>query len=188
VIVNFGEGCEENGKFIQGVVTFTGTETDTSGSFEITFSDFAERYINVKEEDPFTVSGAYHGGWVVNPNPEFDYAEAFEGAFEINHESGAQLILAGEGELAGNENGIVVTKHNVHGSDSDGNTFGSAVVKPLVFDFTCELAYIYVAGTEVYQYNGEAAAVDYGNGACDNILTIQQEGLIIIINLDEVNG
>lgn len=188
VILNFGEGCEENGKFIQGVVAFTGSETDTSGHFQIAFQDFAERDINVEEEYPFTVSGVYQGGWVVNPNPEFDYAEAFEGAFEINYESGAQLLLAGEGELAGNENGIVVTKHNVHGSDSDGNTFGSAVVNPLVFDFNCELAYIYVAGTEVYQYNGEAAAVDYGNGVCDNILTIQQEGLIIIIDLDEVNG
>lgn len=136
----------------------------------------------------FTVNGVYRGGWVLNPNPEFDYAEGFEGAFEINYESGAQLTLAGEGELAGNENGIVVTKHNVQGSDSDGNTFGSAVVSPLVFDFSCEIAYIYVAGTEVYQYNGEAAAVDYGNGTCDNILSIQQEGLIIIIDLDEVNG
>lgn len=188
VILNFGEGCEDNGKFIQGVVTFTGSETDTSGYFQIAFANFAERDINVEEEDPATVTGVYQGGWVVNPNPEFDYAEGFEAAFEINYESGAQLNLAGEGQLAGNENGIVVIKHNVLGSDSNGNTFGSAVAAPLVFDFNCEQAYIYVAGTEVYQYNGEAAAVDYGNGACDNILTIQQEGLIIIINLDEVNG
>jgi len=188
VILNFGEGCEDNGKFIQGVVAFTGSETDTSGYFQIAFSNFAERDLNAEEEDLFTVNGVYQGGWVLNPDPEFDYAQGFEGAFEIDHESGAQLILAGEGELAGNENGIVVTKHNVHGSDSDGNTFGSAVVDPLVFDFNCEIAYNYVAGTEVYQYNGEAAAVDYGNGACDNILTIQQECLIIIIDLDEVNG
>jgi len=189
VVLDFGEGCEENGKFIRGVVAFTGSETDTSGYFQIAFSDFAEHDINAEEEeDLFTVTGVYKGGWIVNPNPEFDYAEAFEGAFEVNYESGAQLTLAGEGELAGNENGIVVTKHNVLGSDSQGNTFGAAVVKPLVFDFNCEIAYIYVTGTEVYQYNGEAASVDYGNGACDNILTIQQEGLIIIVDLDKVNG
>lgn len=188
VVLNFGDGCEENGKFIRGVVAFTGAETDTSGYFQIAFSNFAERDIHAEEEDPFTVSGVYQGGWVINPNPEFDYAEGFEAAFEVTYESGAQLNLAGKGELAGNENGIVVTKHNVHGSDSEGNTFASAVVSPLVFDFNCELAYIYVAGTEVYQFNGEAAAVDYGNGACDNILTIQQEGLIIIIDLDKVNG
>src|SRR6187401_3599970 len=49
VILNFGEGCEDNGKFISGVVAFTGSETDTSGVFKIAFDNFSERGVNEVE-------------------------------------------------------------------------------------------------------------------------------------------
>src|SRR5687768_8052271 len=41
VILNFGEGCIDGEKFIQGIVAFTGSETDSSGVFKIAFDKFA---------------------------------------------------------------------------------------------------------------------------------------------------
>jgi hypothetical protein len=64
VILNFGEGCEDNGKFITGVVAFTGSETDSSGVFTIAFDKFSERNVDEIVENPATVNGSKLCRWI----------------------------------------------------------------------------------------------------------------------------
>ena len=187
LILDFGDGCEESdGRFLTGIVAFTGYETDTSGVFQIGFENFAERSPNENNENDFTLSGRYQGEWKANPSEEFKYAEGFSEAFELNYANGDQEKFAAEGAFVANDFGIAVTKHNFQGTNTVGDIYSGVTVDPLIYDFTCTDSYIYTKGTEVYNFNGDSAAVDFGDGTCDNILTIQADGVTVILDLDEI--
>ncbi|MDX1629872.1 MAG: hypothetical protein R3345_14290 [Fulvivirga sp.] len=188
LILNFGEGCEESdGRFLTGIVAFTGYETDSSGAFQIGFENFSEIKPGEEKDRPFTLSGWYHGEWTANPSDKFKYAERFSESFELDYENGEQENFAAEGEFFANDLGIVVTKHNFQGTNTKGDVYSGVTVNPLIYDFRCTESYIYTKGTEVYSLNGDSAAVDFGDGTCDNILTIQADGITVIIDLDEVD-
>ncbi len=188
LILDFGDGCEEaDGRFLQGVVAFTGHETDSSGAFTIGFENFAEFQPDENRSDlTFTLSGWYQGEWAANPSDEFNYVEGFSEAFELNYENGDQENFAAEGQFFANDFGIAVTKHNFQGTNTEGDIYSGVTVDPLIYDFRCTDTYIYTKGTEVYNFNGDSAAVDFGDGTCDNILTIQADGITIVIDLDEI--
>jgi hypothetical protein len=188
VILNFGEGCEDNGKFITGVVAFTGSETDTSGVFKIAFDKFSERGVNEVVENPATINGFYEGSWSISLNNGLEYEEAFQTAFEVNYLDGAKETIAAEGELVGDLDGFVVNKYNFAGSNLNNDVYAAFVVNPLVFDFDCKNTTIFTAGTEAFKCNDESAAIDFGEGACDNIFTILLEGITIIIDLDKIDA
>jgi len=185
VILNFGDGCEDNGKFITGVVAFTGSETDTSGVFKIAFDKFSERGADEVVEDPSTVNGYYEASWNISLH---NYEERFSTAFEVNYKSGGKETFAGEGELIGDLDGFVVTKYNFIGSNLKGDKYAAAVVNPLVFDFSCKGTTIFTEGTEGFEVNEQKSAIDFGDGKCDNIFTIFLEGITIIVDLDKLNS
>jgi hypothetical protein len=188
VILNFGEGCEDNGKFITGVVAFTGSETDTSGVFKIAFDNFSARGINEVINNPASIDGFYEGSWGISLNNGLEYEEAFQTAFEVNYEDGAKETIAGEGELVGNLDGFIVKKYNFAGSNLNNDVYAAFVVNPLVYDFGCKTTTIFTEGTEAFKVNDDSAAIDFGEGACDNIFTILLDGVTIIIDLDKIDA
>jgi hypothetical protein len=188
VILNFGDGCEDNGKFIRGIVAFTGSESDTSGVFKIAFDDFSERGSDEVVEDPSTLDGYYEASWSITLHNGLGYEERFTTAFEVNYESGAKETIAGEGELKGDLDGFVVTKYNWNGTNLKGDKYGALVTDPLVYDFGCKGTTIFTAGTEGFEVNGQRSSIDFGEGDCDNIFTIFLQGITIIVDLDEINA
>jgi len=188
LILNFGEGCEDNGKFITGVVALTGSETDTSGVFKIAFDKFSERGVNEVVENPSTVNGFYEGNWNISLHNGITYDESFRTAFEVNYKNGEKETLAGEGDLEGNLDGFVVNKYNFIGSNLNHDTYAAVVVNPLVFDFDCKSATVFTQGTEGFKVNEKSSSIDFGQGECDNIFTIFLEGITIIIDLDKINA
>jgi len=188
VILNFGDGCEDNGKFITGVVAFTGSETDTSGVFKIAFDKFSERGVHEVVEDPSTVNGFYDASWSISLHNGLSYEERFTAAFEVNYESGGKETIAGEGELKGDLDGFVVTKYNFVGSNLKGDKYAAVVVNPLIFDFSCKSTSIFTKGTEAFEVNEKRSSIDFGEGECDNIFTIFLEGITIIVDLDKINS
>jgi hypothetical protein len=189
VILDFGDGCTDaDGKTRRGKVGFRGIETDSSGVFEIAFESFAEFDASTPEADSLTLNGYFKGEWSATSGGEFQYHEAFQAAVELLHDKGFKEGFIAEGDLKGNTQKIVVSKHNFHIANSDGESFSGLVVEPLLYDLTCEGARVYTDGSEVYQLNGKSAAIDYGNGECDNIVLITAEGIIVIVDLDKVNS
>ncbi len=188
VILNFGEGCEDNGKFITGVVAFTGSETDSSGVFTIAFDKFSERNVDEIVENPATVNGFYEGSWGISLGNGLQYVEAFKTAFEVNYADGSRETIAGEGELVGDIDGFVVNKYNFAGSNLNNDVYAAFVVNPMVYDFNCNTTTIFTKGTEAFKFNDESAAIDFGEGVCDNIFTILLDGVTIIIDLDKIDS
>ena len=189
VILDFGEeGCDQDGTLTGGVVTFTGSETDNSGVLRVEFDNFFERPMSgSSDEEPFTLNGFLQGSFTWTPDNEFKYTEAYELDLNVEDDNGNKASLKADGITMGNEEKYVVTENNFEGSSPEG-VFSGVVVEPLVFDLTCEDVDIYTQGTEAYLFNGDAVTVEYGDGACDDILTIIKKGITIIVDLDEFEG
>ncbi|MEL7004440.1 MAG: hypothetical protein AAFN93_17145 [Bacteroidota bacterium] len=187
IILDFGEeGCDQDGTLTGGVVTFTGSETDNSGVLRAEFDNFFERPAN-SEEEAYTLNGFIEGAFTWTPDEEFKYTEAYELDLRVEEDNGNQATLKADGINKGNENRYVVNEKNFEGTSPEG-TFSGVVVEPLVYDLICEDVDIYTEGSEAYLFNGEAVTVEYGDGTCDDILTIIQKGITIIIDLDEFDG
>lgn len=189
VILDFGEeGCEQDGVLTGGIVTFTGSESDSSGVLKVEFDNFFERPLDDSDDDEsFTLNGFLEGAFTWTPNNEFMYTESYRLDLTVADDDGNTASLKADGISMGNEDKYVVKENNFEGSSADG-VFSGVVVEPLVFDFTCEDVDIYTQGTEAYLFNGEAVTVEYGDGTCDDILTIIKKGITIIVDLDEFEG
>lgn len=188
IILDFGEtGCDQDGTLTGGVVTFTGSETDNSGILRAEFDNYFERPASGSDEEAFTLNGFLQGSFTWTPDAEFKYTEAYEMDLTIEDDNGNKASLKADGVNKGNEERYVVSEKSFEGSSPEG-VFSGVVVEPLVFDLTCEDVDIYTEGTEAYLFNGEAVTVEYGDGTCDDILTIIQKGITIIIDLDEFEG
>lgn len=99
-------------------------------------------------------------------------------------------------ETEGSEPTITVNKADYEYVSAE-SSFSSKVVEPLVLKFECEeqdddiFIEIYVSGIEEITYDDETFTIDYGNGACDNLVTItDSEGNTITYNMatGEIEG
>ncbi|MGH2648266.1 MAG: hypothetical protein ACRDE8_11890 [Ginsengibacter sp.] len=69
---------------------------------------------------------------------------------------------------------------NASGSNSNGNTWTSEIIDPLIKRFTCPWR---VKGTVNITRGATMAVLDYGDGSCDNKTTITINGITDIITL-----
>lgn len=176
--LNYGSGCEEaDGQIYQGIIAFNIIESDSAGKFQIGFEDFGA--VN-QEATPAstTLTGWYLGEWVTHPSDQFLYLEEFSESFVINRLGESSENISAQGSFLANEFGLVVISHKFNGSNDQGNVYKGLVVEPLRFNSTCDASFIYTKGTEVYEVNGSSASIDFGNGSCDNAVTLQIDGMI----------
>lgn len=92
-----------------------------------------------------------------------------------------------------------VTEKNVYEYSSGDNYYKSEVTAPLVYDYSCSSGggisvdmmfwFTYVSGHEVVHYRQDGKEgmfeIDYGNGACDNLITVIENGHVIVIDLQK---
>lgn len=186
LILDFGEeGCVDDETLIKGKVTVTGHETDSTGTLQVKFENFSEEPADGSEDDePFVINGLYEGHFAWNPETGFDYMETYSLDVQLDYTDGKVENVVANGKALGNEEEYIVREHNVNGTNNSGDQYLSSVVETLVYDFACE-SQIFTEGVQKFTFNDESATVDYGEGSCDNILTITAPGITIIIDLDE---
>lgn len=195
-ILDFGDGCEVDGELMKGRLVERGTFTDNSFSSEVEYTGFGGIDWEV------TGTETYNGTWSEDEEESAVWESAYTFAsdlvetitedgnsFEVNYmANGAERM---------DENSFVVESSNETVSVSTGESYESSVETPLVMDFTCdwEAAYIFVSGLETgsYSYVDEAGktitgtySVDYGDGTCNNLITVTEGGESEVIDLSEV--
>jgi len=179
VVLDFGNGCTESGgDFLQGVVAFQGTNfIDT---LAIGFENFAYRNTNEVAKG-FTISGIYRCRWSTYPSDQFDYSEQFIQSFQFNYSEGTSEKLSAEGSFLANKAGFAVTNRDFQGTNNTGRLYQGLTVDPLIYKYDCKPG-LFLKGTEVYYLNGEPVSIAFGNGDCDNVISIQINGTTIEYN------
>ena len=194
--LDFGDGCELDGEFMKGRLVEKGTFTDNTFSSEVEYFAFGGR--------DWEVSGteSYNGTWSEDEadssvwESAYSFASALVESYTFENQS-IEVDYKASGAERMDESSFVIEAANETVSVSTGESYESKVDSPLVMDFNCdwEQAYIFVSGIETgsYTYLDEAGetisgtySIDYGNGSCDNLITITEDGVSEEIDLGEI--
>lgn len=210
VVTDYGDGCDEGygdyHYFMHGKYSYTYKyEQSQSGSvFKYTYfnKNKSENYGGMYYYDQDTTEWLSNGHSTYSGESQYDTAkQTFSGFYAYSDTSEYAYddwvyTYKSEGESTYDEKKSVTPVNNYEYTYGD-DYYKSIVLKPLVMDYTCfsmnkEMMMMpfwstYVSGRERIHYIREGVEgkfeIDYGNGKCDNIITIYENGKVFIIDL-----
>ena len=206
--LDFGEGCDYYGEFLKGKLVEKGSYSESGFSSTATYTNFGgndwtidgtHSYSGTWEEINETSEPADSSEYYYNASYQFS-ADLKTSYMEFGHDStdevstGEQLIevdYVAQGSEEVDQDGYTVQSRSESITVSTGESFSSQVDSPLFYDFNCENddVWIYVSGQESgsYTYEGQSGtySIDYGDGECDNIVTVTENGVSEDIDLGE---
>ena len=172
-----GDGCEgphgvvRSGKII---ITFSGERKEAGSYRTVTLEDYMVdsvalegiRTVTLVSSDSVSrvVSTSMTGGKVTFP----------DGTFATRDASKTKTIVRGEDE--GDDYSTV--SGSASGVKRDGTAYSNTIVEDLLFLRSCRAAGIYVPVSGIKEVtNGDTtASIDYGDGECDNIVSVTVDG------------
>ena len=187
--IDFGTvGCEFFGLLIKGtyINKYKYERTEENLIISEDYKDFSIQ--ENAESEPFKINGSYY--WIFEELNQSEYIgisgeelefEYLNEHYQINafytdiQTAYTYTALQGESKI---EN---ITKNY---------SFNTKIIKPITFNYYCDInTYNPSKGRESielkeFNYSYEFM-MDYGEGHCDNIISIIEEGLSYVINLDE---
>ena len=206
--LDFGDGCDYYGEFMKGKMVEVGSYSDNSFSSNVTYTDFGGTDWSI--DGTYKFSGTWEDQteqsgtepedsiWMFDATYTFEadiMQEYTEYGYDEDSEvsTGEQIITVdyeavGEEEM--DENGYTVKTKNESVSISTGDSYTTQVDAPLHFNYTCEgEIWVYVSGVESGTYTEADATVnysiDYGDGTCDNIIVVTENGVSEEIDLGD---
>ena len=183
ITLDFGDGCEVNGKFLAGIMIITFEPNPDAAQREITtvFDNFT---INQR-----TINGIKNRLWQAsndNGNPQHtitvDITVNWLTVDYLLHRTGTKVRERVEGQQ-----GVWTTYvFNITGewtnTFGNGNTYSWEILTPLVKEAIC---YFFVSGNVSIERPNINGVLDYGNGECDNLaIFTTSDGEVIEISLD----
>ncbi|MEL6559488.1 MAG: hypothetical protein AAFQ94_14960 [Bacteroidota bacterium] len=193
-ILDFGSGCDLFGDFFKGKLIEKGLYGKASFTANVEYQGFGT--------DFWEVNGTYNyeGFWEfpkdAQDSLEFDWKAEFLYSYDmeetyLDEDDTFSLTTSGNGkEILNDEGFTIVNLENIVTYDT-GEQFSSVVNVPLHLDYSCgEEIFIFVSGEESGKYTfGDVSAeysINYGDGDCDNLIIVLENGEEYVIDLDEV--
>jgi len=198
-VYDYGDGCEEGWNsykyFMHGKYSYTQKYISSQeGSLFKYDYEYAYEYDNYGGQSYYDTIGWYTDGYMNGTgSSQYDTAShkfsgnyTYDGIMEYGYGVEQKQRYSSKGKSHYDER-EAVTLENDYEYGNDENYYSSKVTRPLVSDYTCNQGdfleryiWTYVSGREVvhYKQDGEEGSfeVDYGNGNCDNIIYIIENG------------
>lgn len=192
-VAEFLGGCDIEGEALTGIIRGKGRFEENSYTDTLTFENFGDSYWTMNGTE--INSGTFELPADENDN-ENDYEEdewyevnatySFSSDLQISETYEGEtydFTLVSNGEEVFTTTDLTTTVFNERAEGSDGEVYTSEVTTPLVIDFTCEVADAYwipVSGVENSQWVSAdetwTESIDYGDGSCDTLATITENG------------
>lgn len=206
--LDFGDGCDYYGEWLKGKLVEKGSYNESSFSSAATYTNFGghdwtidgtHSYSGTWEEINETSEPTDSSDYYYNASYEFT-ADLKTSYMEYGHDStsdvstGERLIevdYVAEGAEEVDQDGYTVKSRSESVVVSTGESFQAQVDIPLFYDFKCEEdgVWIYVSGQESGSYTvGDQTgtySINYGDGECDNIVTVTENGISQDVDLGE---
>lgn len=193
-ILDFGSGCDLFGDFFKGKLTEKGVYRKASFTANVRYHGFGT--------DFWEVNGTYNyeGFWEfaedIQDSLGFDWSAEFLYSYNmeetyLEEDDTFSLTSSGTGKEILAEDGYTIVNQENDLIYDTGEKFSSVVDLPLHLDYGCgDEIFIFVSGLESGDYTFEGVSADYsinyGDGNCDNLITVLENGKEYIIDLDEV--
>ncbi|MEO1253604.1 MAG: hypothetical protein AAFY41_01780 [Bacteroidota bacterium] len=205
--LDFGDGCDYYGEFLKGKLVEKGSYNENSFTSIATYTNFGghdwmvdgtHSYSGTWDEINSTSEPADTSYYEYNATYEFS-ADLKTSYMEYGHDTtsevstGERLIevdYVAEGSEEVDQNGYTIKSRSESVEINTGESFQAQVDIPIYFDFNCEGdVWIFVSGKESGSYTvGDETgtySIDYGNGKCDNIVTVTENGVSEEVDLGE---
>lgn len=178
LVIDYGEdGCEEFGTLIKGKITMIWKIDGNKCYFEEIYENYYMYEVTINGKTTF--EDTWDGNYEDSNNYSFSWSG--EEDMKFTFDDGEVVEMKGKFKEKGDANSYTVLEGVYSYSSSLGYSFSYEVTKPLVYDYTCQTAYIPVEGTEKVNYvedgESEEFVMDYGDGTCDNKYTITINGV-----------
>ncbi|MFK7953507.1 MAG: hypothetical protein AB8B73_11720 [Ekhidna sp.] len=208
--LDFGDGCDYYGEFLKGKLEESGTYSETGFSSTTTYTDFggedwsidgtqsysgtweesSESDENIEDSIFYHFAAKYEfSADMTQSYMEYDYDSTSDASTE---ERLVELEYVSQGSESSDELGYTVESRTESMTFNTGESFASSVDAPLYMSNACyeEDVWIYVSGIESgsYTFEGETGAysINYGDGTCDNLVTITENGVTEEVDLGEI--
>ncbi|GAB4229669.1 MAG: hypothetical protein Tsb0034_01340 [Ekhidna sp.] len=210
--VDFGTGCWHYGTFMFGKMEEKGHYSDNGFSSTTRYYHFGGSADEGGEDWSIDGKQHYSGTWEeVKRDNEEDTVWMFHSSYNFYSDltqryidygyledsskaSTGEQIITMEYEATGSEEmdhlGYTVKTRNESMEMDNGDAFHSTVATPLFYDYSCTDTWIAVRGVEKGDYksgkNSGTYKVDYGDGTCDNIITVTENGATTDVDLGDI--
>ncbi|MEP1097655.1 MAG: hypothetical protein ABJG78_21230 [Cyclobacteriaceae bacterium] len=206
--LDFGDGCDYFGEFMKGKLVETGTYSESSFSSTSTYTEFGGNDWSI--DGTYSYSGTWEDTSDTQPANGEDSIFSYNASYNFEADLTEQYTVYGHhdstevstgettvivdyvatGSESMDENSYTVNSRTETTSMSTGESFSSKVDTPLKMDYTCENeTWVFVSGMESgsYTYEGETGtySIDYGDGTCDNLISLTENGVTEEIDLGD---
>jgi hypothetical protein len=172
ITIDFGTGCTDaRGNVRKGIIiiTYTGRWNIPGSSWSITFENYSVNDISIEGTRVVTNISESEAGTqsftVVLENGKMTWPDGSVATRTVNKKR----------EVERDDNNILnrlIIYGSVQGSHRNGRGYSIEILEKLVYDRSCEDVIIPVSGIKQIKHGQREITVDYGDGTCDNIVTI----------------
>lgn len=206
--LDFGDGCDYYGEFMKGKLVETGNYSENSFTSSSTYTAFGGEDWSI--DGTYSYSGTWEDTSETDPTDPEDSVWSYNASYNFEADVTQEYTVYGHndstevstgetrvtvdyvasGSESMDEESYTVESRTETSSMSTGESFSSQVDVPLFMDYTCENeTWIFVSGVESgsYTYESETGsyAINYGDGTCDNIISLTENGVTEEIDLAE---
>ncbi len=172
ITIDYGDGCEAFNEMVksgQVIITVTGPREEAGSQKIVTFNNFSVNDHAIEGTRTFTNNGdnsytvVLEDGKITTPEGE-----------EMTRNSTRTKSLVEGADTDTREDDAWQVTGSASGVNAEGLSWSKSITSPLTISAGCR--YI-VSGIVQSQTEGESLkVVDFGNGTCDNLYTITQDG------------
>ncbi|SNT36953.1 hypothetical protein SAMN05421640_3602 [Ekhidna lutea] len=208
--LDFGDGCDYYGEWLKGKLVEKGSYSESSFSSNSTYINFGghdwtidgtHSYSGTWETSDETSEPSDHDSVAYHYNASYEFSADLHMAYmEYGHDSTTdvstdeQLIevdYVAQGAEEVDQHGYTINSRTESVDVSTGESFSSQVDIPLFYDFECEDegVWIFVSGQQSgsYTYGDQTGtySINFGDGSCDNIVVVTENGVSEEVDLGE---
>jgi hypothetical protein len=167
--LNFGDGCEtEEGVEVAGAVEMIFKLDESTFTYDIEFIDYKEGQGGQRPGE--LVNGTVKGDFTFDLMSGL-YSQSMDQDLEITYFDKTTAYYRATQEAAMTEAGLRVTAFTTGGVLATGDNFKTTLQKDVVYDFNCA-GNLPTTGEEKLTFMGSTIVVNYGDGACDKVYSV----------------
>ena len=208
-VYDYGDGCEEYGSFTKGKISYTWSSEGSSYYSKVIYDHYYSYGVEMNgySEYSFESDGNSYFSIGIATNPEgagddttrtapdynFNWSGTSSGKedYTMTYDNGEKFSCTSDySNKWDNDSYTVLAGFYGYSNETEGYEYYYEVTSPLVSNYQCIDTWIPVSGIETttYRESGKTSVftVDYGNGSCDNLAVVTEDGNTSIVDFGEL--
>ena len=181
------EGCEEWGVLIRGRITIKIKEKQENFEYIEIYENY--RYGDMSMDGYWSSQATGSWQWEEGSDSvsgHFGMTYTTEEEMTIVFDDGETVTTRGTFTEEFNGDQYIITEADFSYESSTDGTFTYKVLTPVVTDLKCQESIIPVSGVEEWTDKEGTYLIDYGDGTCDNLATVTENGETYTVDFEKL--